>query len=64
MHYLYHDVIERARRVQMTDAERLEQLVSHVYGTVHLEYPQITRELVRHRLEVRIQAGAEHGALR
>ena len=50
MHYLYHDVIEKARHNHMTDGEREAQLISRVYGNIHLENPDVTRELVRQRL--------------
>lgn len=47
MHYLYYQALEAARHVHMTEIEREEQLISRVYGNIHLEQPGITKELVR-----------------
>lgn len=47
MHYLYYAAIEAARNIRMTDAEEEEQLISFVYGNIHMEQPAVTKELVR-----------------
>lgn len=47
MHYLYYQALEAARHVHMTETEREEQLISRVYGNIHLEQPGVTKELVR-----------------
>lgn len=47
MHYLYFQALEAAQRVHMTEIEREEQLISRVYGNIHLEQPGVTKELVR-----------------
>ena len=57
VHYLYFAAIQGARKLQMTLEAKNEQLISRVYGNVHLEYPEVTRELVRSRLNAR-----RHGA--
>lgn len=56
VHYLFYQAIETARHVRMTDTERDEQLISRVYGNIHIEQPAVTKEMVRelvrqHRLE-------------
>lgn len=40
------DLIERARAIQMTDAERKEQRRSFVFGNTAFENELITREMV------------------
>ena len=47
MHYLFYQAIETARHFRMTDAQREEQLISRVYGNIHLEQPAVTKEMVR-----------------
>jgi hypothetical protein len=47
VHYLYYQALEAARHVRMTEEQREEQLISRVYGNIHLEQPGLTRELVR-----------------
>lgn len=41
------DLIEKARRIQMTPEQAREQRRSFVYGNTHIENPRITRDLVR-----------------
>lgn len=40
------ELIEKARRVQMTDEQMREQRLSFVYGNTHIENARITREMV------------------
>jgi len=47
MHYLFYQAIETARYFRMTDTQREEQLISRVYGNIHLEQPAVTKEMVR-----------------
>lgn len=53
-----YDLIERARRVRMTQAQREQQAISFAYGNVHLENDRVTREIVR-RAAIRLKQG--HG---
>ena len=39
-------LVERARRIQMTPAEREEQRRSFAYGNANIENPSVTREVV------------------
>ena len=39
-------LIEKARKVQMTDSQLREQRLSFVYGNTHIENDRITREMV------------------
>ena len=55
MHYLYYQAIEAARSYQMTEEERKEQLISRVYGNIHMEQPAITKELVRRLVELHLR---------
>jgi hypothetical protein len=41
------ELIEKARRIQMTPEQAREQRQSFVYGNTNIENPRITRELVR-----------------
>jgi hypothetical protein len=47
MHPMYDYAVEKARHAQMTAFERETQLVSRVYGNVHFEFPELTREMVQ-----------------
>jgi hypothetical protein len=47
MHYLYYEALEADRHIRITEEERQEQLVSRVYGNIHMEQPGVTKELVR-----------------
>ena len=38
--------IERAREVQMTEPQKVEQRISFAYGTTKIENDTITREMV------------------
>jgi len=40
------ELIERARRVEMTERQMREQRLSFVYGNTHIENERITREMV------------------
>lgn len=40
------DLVDRARHVRMTDAERRAQRINFAYGNAHLENPAVTREMV------------------
>ena len=39
-------LIEKARKVQMTDSQLRDQRLSFVYGNTHIENDRITREMV------------------
>lgn len=39
-------LIEKAKRVQMTEKQMREQRLSFVYGNTHIENERITREMV------------------
>lgn len=39
-------LIERARKVQMTDPQKIEQRISFAYGTTKIENDNVTREMV------------------
>lgn len=39
-------LIEKARRIRMSDVQLREQRLSFVYGNTHIENPLITREMV------------------
>lgn len=45
------DLIERARNVRMSDAEKEEQRRSFAYGNAAFENPRITREMVDRQAE-------------
>ena len=45
------DLIERARRVQMSDEEKEQQRRSVAYGNTAFENPLITREMVDEQAE-------------
>ena len=49
-------------RVPMTAERRDAQLVSRVFGNIHLEHPEITREQVAERLRLRRKAEAANAA--
>lgn len=40
------ELLEKARRVEMTDEQMREQRLSFVYGNTHIENDRITREMV------------------
>jgi hypothetical protein len=40
------ELVERARKIEMTPAQLREQRQSFVYGNTHIENERITRELV------------------
>ena len=40
------ELVERARSIQMTEAQEREQRLSFVYGNTHIENARITREMV------------------
>lgn len=64
MHYLFYQAIETARHIRMTDEEREEQLISRVYGNIHLEQPAITKEIVRELVQNRRRERIGDAALR
>lgn len=39
-------LIERARNVQMTEPQKVEQRISFAYGTTKIENDNVTREMV------------------
>ena len=39
-------LIERAREVQMTEPQKVEQRISFAYGTTKIENDNVTREMV------------------
>ena len=39
-------LLEKARRIQMSDEQRRQQRISFVYGNTHIENSDITREMV------------------
>ena len=45
-------LIEKARAVEMTAAEKEQQRRSFAYGNTHIENPLVTRETVRRQAEV------------
>jgi hypothetical protein len=45
--------ISAAPPVRLTPKQREAQLISRVYGNIHLEHPLVTRELVEARLRTR-----------
>ncbi len=63
MHYLYYQALEAAQRVRMTDNEREEQLISRVYGNIHLEQPGVTRELIRELVQKSHREGDSDAAV-
>jgi hypothetical protein len=52
-------LIEKARKVQMTDSQLREQRLSFVYGNTHIENDRITREMVAEADEKVAQEEAE-----
>jgi hypothetical protein len=40
------NLIERARKVQMTEPQKVEQRISFAYGTTKIENKNVTREMV------------------
>lgn len=40
------ELIAKAQKIQMTDAQAREQRLSFVYGNTHIENDRITREMV------------------
>jgi hypothetical protein len=40
------NLIERAREVQMTEPQKVEQRISFAYGTTKIENENVTREMV------------------
>lgn len=40
------ELLEKARRVHMSDDERREQRISFAYGNIHIENPDVTRQMV------------------
>jgi hypothetical protein len=61
MHPLYDLAVQQARQVQMTAGERETQLISRVYGNVHLEFPELTREMVRKLVTEHREAAQRNG---
>jgi hypothetical protein len=52
-------LVERARKVEMTQTELREQRQSFVYGNTHIENDAITREMVAEadrKVEIEIEA--------
>lgn len=45
------EMLERARRVDMTDAEKEEQRRSFAYGNANIENERVTREIVDQEAE-------------
>ncbi len=41
---------------ELANAKRDAQLIGRVYGNIHMEYPQVTREMVAARLQLRRDA--------
>ena len=39
-------LIEQARKIQMTEPQRVEQRISFAYGTAKIENDNVTREMV------------------
>lgn len=52
------------QRKRLTTRQREAQLASRVYGNIHLEHPNVTRELVEARLELRRNSKATDEAVR
>lgn len=52
-------LIDRARGVKMTDAQREEQRRSFAYGNSKIENPRITRQSIEQAAE---KLAAQHGA--
>lgn len=40
------ELVEKAKRIQMTDGQLTEQRRSFVYGNTHIENERITRQMV------------------
>ena len=61
VHYMYYQAVADAKGLRMTEQQRADQLVSRVFGNVHIEYPEVTRELVRTVVQNRRNAGTVNG---
>ena len=53
------ELVEMARRVEMTPEQRREQRRSFVYGNTHIENDRITREMVA---QVEAALGEDEGS--
>jgi len=58
---MYYQAVADAKGLRMTEQQRADQLVSRVFGNVHIEYPEVTRELVRTVVQNRRNAGTVNG---
>ena len=48
---ILHELIQKARTVQMTESEKQAQRISFAYGNTHFENADITRDTVRRASE-------------